>query len=164
MNIKIKNNGYLILNNFKIKCLLGKRGIKTKKKEGDNITPKGTFSIGTLYYRKDRVNKFKTSLKKKIIKKTMGWCHDPKSTFYNKEVFFTSKKFCERIYRSDKKYDLLLVIKYNIQPTIPGKGSAIFLHLTSNFKKKTSGCIAITNKNFYKILKYINPKSKIKIG
>ena len=120
MNIKIKKNGYLIFGNMKIKCALGKAGTKLLKKEGDKSTPKGKFSVGKLYFRKDRIQKVKTSLKTKIIKKNMGWCHDANSKHYNKEVKFESIKTSERLFRSDQKYDLLLVINYNANPIIKG--------------------------------------------
>ena len=42
------------------------------------------------------------------------------------------------------------------------KGSAIFLHLTSNYKK-TQGCVAIKEKDMLILLKLINKKTKIKI-
>ena len=163
MNIKIKKNGYLICGNMKIKCALGKAGTKLLKKEGDKSTPKGKFSVGKLYFRKDRIQKVKTSLKTKIIKKNMGWCHDANSKHYNKEVKFESIKTSERLFRSDQKYDLLLVINYNANPIIKGKGSAIFLHLTKNFKH-TQGCIAIKQKYFLKIINTINKKTKIFIN
>ena len=61
--IIVKKTGYLEYKNFKFKCALGKNGIKKKIKEGDNITPKGTFKIKTIYYRKDKVKKILTSIK-----------------------------------------------------------------------------------------------------
>ena len=54
-------------------------------------------------------------------------------------------------------------INYNINPTVPYSGSAIFLHLTQNYKP-TSGCVAISLKNFLTLVKYIEPTDKIKIG
>jgi len=62
--IIVRNNGYLEYKNFKFRCALGKSGIKTKIKEGDNITPKGTYKILNIYYRKDRIKKIKSSIKK----------------------------------------------------------------------------------------------------
>ena len=56
----------------------GKNNTKSKKKEGDNSTPKGIFSIGKLYYRKDRVKKPITKIKTRIIRENMGWCDDPR--------------------------------------------------------------------------------------
>ena len=68
MLIHIKNKDKLIVDDFKFKCCIGKSGTKKIKIEGDNSTPKGIFTLGTLYYRKDRVKKPVTNLKTKIIK------------------------------------------------------------------------------------------------
>ena len=62
MLIKLKNKEYLIVDEFKFKCSIGKNGLKHKKKEGDKCTPKGIFKIGKVYYRPDRVNKPETRL------------------------------------------------------------------------------------------------------
>ena len=118
--------------------------------------------MGKIYYRPDRLAKPVTNLKIIPIKKNMGWCDDPKSKYYNREISLPSRIKHERLYKKDSSYDLLLVINYNTTKTIPYKGSAIFLHLTSNYKK-TNGCIAVSRKDLYIILKLINKKSKIKI-
>ena len=55
-------------------------------------------------------------------------------------------------------------VKYNYSPTIKGKGSAIFLHLSNKKFKPTKGCIAILKKDFLKILSIINKKTKISIS
>ena len=84
MNIKIKNH-LLYYRGYKLKCSIGKSGIKRNKKEGDSATPKGIFNLGTLYYRKDRIKLPKCKINKKIIKKNMGWCYDIRSIKYNQE-------------------------------------------------------------------------------
>ena len=53
MNIIIKKN-LLSYRGYKIKCSIGKSGVKRNKSEGDLATPKGTFKLGLLYYRKDK--------------------------------------------------------------------------------------------------------------
>ena len=131
--IIVKKTGYLKYKNFKFRCALGKGGIKKKVKEGDNITPKGIFKIIKIYYRPDKINKIITSIKKIKIKKNMGWCDDPSSSYYNKQVKLPSKYNHERLYRKDNLYDLILVLNYNTNPIIKIKGSAIFLHIA---KKK----------------------------
>ena len=78
MLIRLKNKDKLIIGDFELKCCIGKNGVKKQKIEGDNSTPKGIFTIGTFYYRKDRVIKPFTNLKTKIIKPSIGWCNDPK--------------------------------------------------------------------------------------
>ena len=162
MIIHIKNKDKLIINDFKFKCCIGKKGVKKHKIEGDFSTPKGIFSIGYLYYRKDRVKKPYTNLRTKIIKTNMGWCNDSEHKFYNKEIKIQKKIHYEKLHRKDYKYDYLLVINYNVNKTIPNKGSAIFLHLTENYYP-TEGCIALKKKDFLILLKLINKKTKIKI-
>ena len=163
MLIHLKNKDKLIVDDFKFRCCIGKSGTKKSKIEGDNSTPKGIFTLGTLYYRKDRVKKPVTNLKTKIIKSNLGWCNDPKHIFYNKEINIQKKIRHEKLYRKDQKYDYFLVINYNIKKTIPGKGSAIFIHLTKNYYP-TAGCIALKKHDFIILLKLINNKTKILIS
>ena len=113
MLIRLKNKDKLIIDDFIFKCCIGKNGIKKHKVEGDNSTPKGIFTIGTFYYRKDRVIKPFTNLKTKIIKPNIGWCNDPKQKSYNKEIKIKNKVCCEKLFRKDHKYDYLIVINYN---------------------------------------------------
>ena len=163
MLIKIKKNRNLIFKKFQFKCALGKSGIKKNKKEGDKATPKGIFSFGKIYYRADRIKKIDTSLKCKVIKKYMGWCNDPRNINYNKEFDLRSKKKGEKLFRKDHKYDVFITINYNTNPVVPNMGSAIFLHLTKNYKP-TAGCVAISIENFFILAKFIKPKTKLKIG
>jgi len=162
MKIIIIKKDTLLYDEFEFKCSIGKNGITTKKIEGDNKTPKGIYALGPLYYRKDRLYKISTKLKKIQIKKNFGWCDDIKSKFYNKPIKINSKIKYEKLYRNDKKYDLLIPIEYNSKKPKKNKGSAIFLHLTSNYKK-TQGCVAIKEKDMLILLKLINKKTKIKI-
>ena len=148
---------------YKIKCSVGKNGTTYSKKEGDLSTPKGLFKLGLLYYRKDRVKLNKCKIRKKIIKKNMGWCDDIKSKKYNREISFPFKYSAEKLYRNEKIYDIFINIKYNFSHVIKGKGSAIFLHLTNERNKPTMGCIAIGKKDFLKILPFINKNTKILI-
>ena len=163
MKITLKNKYTLKIDDFKFKCCIGKNGAKKNKIEGDKCTPKGTYKLGTLYYRKDRVKKPITSLKIKNIKKNMGWCNDSKKKSYNKEIKINKIVSHEKLFRKDHKYDYLIVINYNIKKTIPGKGSAIFIHLTKNYQP-TAGCIALKKKDFIILLKLINNKTKIVIS
>lgn len=152
----------LLYDEFKFKCSLGKNGKTTKKIEGDNKTPKGVYNLGPLYYRKNKFLKISTKLKKIEIMKNFGWCDDLRSKFYNKFIKISSKVSHEKLYRNDRKYDLLVPIKYNFKRPKKNKGSAIFLHLTSNYKK-TQGCVAIKERDMLVLLKLINKKTKIKI-
>ena len=162
-SIKLINNSKLIFDDFIFKCSIGKNGITSKKIEGDKKTPRGTYEIGGLYYRKDREKKPLTKLKKNIITKNMGWCHDVNDKKNYNKLIIKSKFFkYETLYRKDYKYNFLIPILYNTKKRILNKGSAIFLHLTKNYNP-TAGCIAINRKDFLILLKLINNKTIIKI-
>ena len=162
--IIVKKTRYLIFKDLKFRCCIGKAGIKSKIKEGDNITPKGIFKLLKLYYRADKIRKIETPLKKIKIKKNMGWCDDPQSKYYNKEIKIPNKFSYEKLYRRDNIYDLIIVLSYNIRPIIKNKGSAIFIHIAKRGYFPTEGCIALKKKHLIKILKEIKLNTLIKIG
>lgn len=153
----------LSYNDYKVKCSIGKRGITFNKKEGDLKTPKGIFKIKEIFYRRDRVKKFSTNLKKKIIRKNMGWCDDSKSKHYNKLIKFPFKFKAEKLYRKDNIYDVVIVLNFNMNPIVKNKGSAIFLHVSKKNFASTKGCIAISKKEIRRIVKHIDKNTKVKI-
>ena len=164
MTIIIKNKETLIFDDFKFRCSIGKNGFTKNKVEGDKKTPSGLYSLGNLYYRKSLKSEINTKLKCIPIKKNMGWCDDPKNKKnYNKLIQVNKKIKHEKLYRKDNIYDLLIPIHYNTKKIISGKGSAIFLHLTKNYKN-TLGCIALKKKDFLILLKLIKKNTKIKIS
>ena len=162
--IIVKKSGYLKYKNLKFRCALGKAGIKNKSKEGDNITPRGIFKITKIYYRPDKIKKIKTFVTPIKIKKNMGWCDDSKSNYYNKQIKLPNKFGYERLHRNDNLYDIILVLDYNTNPTVRGKGSAIFIHVSKNSYKKTKGCIALKKKHLLKLIPLIKKNTKIKIN
>ena len=109
MHIVVKNKDTILIDEFKFKCSSGKNGTTAVKKEGDLKTPKGTYSIGALFYRKDKIAKFYTKLKKVPIKKNMYWCNDINSKYYNQLITSTKKGTYEKMFRDDCKYDLVIL-------------------------------------------------------
>tara|TARA_B110000902_G_C13815482_1_gene401510 strand:+ start:33 stop:521 length:489 start_codon:yes stop_codon:yes gene_type:complete len=162
MIIHVKNKSTLIIDDFILKCCIGRKGFNSNKIEGDNSTPKGIFDLKKLYFRKERVGTPQCKLSKKIITKNIGWCDDPAHKRYNEEIYSLDKNAKEIFHRKDHSYDYLITISYN-KNKIPNKGSAIFLHLTKNYKP-TAGCIALKKKDFQILLKLIDQKTKIKMG
>ena len=163
MHIKINKN-YLSYDKYKVKCALGKRGIGIKKKEGDKITPIGRYNIKYLLYRKDKIKKIETNLKKIVIKKNMGWCDDPSTKEYNKLIRLPVTYSHEKLYRYDNSYDIILVLNYNMHPIKRNKGSAIFIHIAKKNYKKTLGCIAIDKISLLKIIKKLSKKTIVEIS
>ena len=164
MTIFLKNKHTLQIDDFNFKCCIGKNGVTRRKNEGDYKTPLGTFTIGKLFFRKDRMKKPKTLLKVIEIKQNMGWCDDIKfPDKYNRLIKINNKIKHEKLARKDHKYDLLIPINYNTKKPITGLGSCIFIHLTKNYKP-TAGCIALKKKDFLIMLKILKKNSMIKIS
>jgi L,D-peptidoglycan transpeptidase YkuD (ErfK/YbiS/YcfS/YnhG family) len=162
--IIINKFGLLKYKNLKFRCALGKAGIREKSKEGDNITPKGNFKILKIYYRKDRIKKITSKFKLIKITKNMGWCDDPNSKKYNQLTKLPTSYSYERLYRKENIYDLIIVLNYNIKPTIKNKGSAIFIHVASKSFNKTAGCIALKKSDLRKLIMVINKNTQIVIN
>ena len=163
MSIIIKNKDTLIYDDFMFRCCVGKNGFTNNKIEGDKKTPKGVFKIEYLYFRKDRKDKPQTLLKTFQIKKNMGWCDDINSVkYYNKLIKIPKNLKHEKLFRNDYLYDFFIPIKYNWNNIKLGKGSAIFIHLTKNYKP-TAGCIGLSEKDFLILLKLIKNNTVIKI-
>ena len=162
MRIILKNKETLLCDDFVFKCTIGKKGITSKKFEGDKKTPRGIFSLGPVFFRKDRIDDPITKLRKIEIRKNMGWCDDIKSKKYNKLIKINNNIKHEKLFRKQNIYDLLVPINYNTSNPKKNKGSAIFLHLTNNYKK-TAGCVALKKRDMLILIKLINKNTKIEI-
>ena len=128
------------------------------------ITPIGQYKIKYLLYRKDRIKKIHSKLRKIIINKNMGWCDDPRSRKYNNLINLPFSGSCEKLFRKENIYDIILVLDYNMNPIRKNKGSAIFIHVAKKNYEKTKGCIAIKKVELLKILKEMKINTKVKIG
>ena len=149
--------------NYKAKCAIGKRGIGNKREEGDLITPKGKYKIKYILYRKDRIKRIQSKIKKIAITKNMGWCDDPKSRDYNKLIKLPINYRYEKLYRKENIYDLILVLNFNMRPIVKKKGSAIFIHIAKKNYKKTEGCVAVNKVSLLKIIKKLKNNTKVLI-
>ena len=105
MLLTLKNKDTLILGDFTFKCSIGLNGVRSKKKEGDKSTPSGTYSLGKLYYRSDRMKKPETKILIRAITKKMGWCDDVTSKFYNKEIKVNNNIRHEKLFKKNNSYD-----------------------------------------------------------
>ena len=156
-------------------CQVGQNGLASefKKREGDLKTPKGKFNLGPIYIRKDKIPylKFHKSIRKKvfIISKKCSWCDDILSSNYNKFQRIDNKKLTNSVndeifWREDQVYDIIIVINYNVKPTINGKGSAIFIHCSFEDLRSTKGCVALDKKDLIFFCKKISSKTLLQIS
>ncbi len=160
MKLLVQNN-YLHLDNDKYSCAIGLNGLSKNKIEGDKKTPIGQFRFEKIYYRADKLGDMIFNIPSEVIQKNDGWCDDPNNEFYNQFVKFPFYASAERLFRDDDLYDLLCVINYNTDPVVPGRGSAIFLHICKPNFEGTEGCIAIEKKNMIKLAKRIDTKTEL---
>ena len=163
MIINLKNKHTLQVDEFQFTCSIGENGLTKNKREGDKCTPKVLFKLLKIFYRADRVLLDNCIIKKTKITKNMGWSDDSSSKSYNKQIIINKNIRHEKLYRKDNKYDYIIVLDYNTKKTIPNKGSAIFIHLTKDYKS-TAGCIAIKKEHFEILLKILRKNTYIKIN
>jgi L,D-peptidoglycan transpeptidase YkuD (ErfK/YbiS/YcfS/YnhG family) len=162
--IIINKSGLIKYKNFKFRCALGKAGIGEKKREGDNITPIGTFKIVKIYYRSDRIKKISSKFGAIEIKKNMGWCDDPNSQNYNQLVNLPSRYGHEKLFKKNNIYDIIVVLNYNMKPVIKNKGSAVFIHVAKKNYQPTQGCVSLKKNDLLKLLSKISKNIEIKIN
>lgn len=124
-------------------CAVGLNGIRADRHEGDRTTPSGLFPLRRVLFRPDRVDSVHTALPAAPIQPNSGWCTDSADPRYNTEITLPDGGSHEELWRDDDLYDIVVVIGYNDSPAIPGKGSAIFLHVSRPGMRGTDGCVAI---------------------
>jgi len=94
----------------------------------------------------------------------MGWCDDVSSNYYNKQIKINKKISHEKLHRKDSVYDIIVVLNYNLNPIIKGKGSAIFLHVAKKNYNKTHGCIALKKNELLSLISKIKKNTQIRIS
>ena len=144
MIIEVTSDGWLSYDGHRVRCALGRAGIHTEKREGDGVTPRGDFAFRRVLYRTDRTSRPDTALPITAIEPEDGWCDDPKDPAYNQQVKRPFAASHERLWLDEPLYDLIVVLGHNDDPVIPGKGSAIFLHVAQENFGPTEGCVAIS--------------------
>ena len=146
-------------------CALGKGGLKPAqdKREGDGASPIGAWPALSVMVRSDRTAPPDTQLLVAGIGPGNGWCDDPTSPDYNRLITLPSPARHERLWRDDPVYDLIVVLGYNHDPPIPGRGSAIFLHVAREGYPPTEGCIALAEPHLREVLRHLAPASLIEI-
>jgi L,D-peptidoglycan transpeptidase YkuD (ErfK/YbiS/YcfS/YnhG family) len=141
----------------------GRGGVRLDKREGDGATPEGRFPLLHSYYRADRIAAPPTQLPISALRPNDGWVDDPADPRYNRLVSLPHSAHHEEMWRTDALYDLLVLIGYNTDPPLPGRGSAIFLHVAGPDLAPTEGCIAVARDVLAGLLGVLGPGSMITI-
>lgn len=148
------------------RCALGRSGVTPAalKKEGDGASPLGVWPMRQVFWRADRLARPDTELPADPLLPDAGWCDDPASLFYNCPVLLPFEASHERLWREDHVYDVIVVLGYNDAPILPGKGSAIFLHLARPDYTPTEGCVACALPDLLALLKAAKPGDALEIA
>jgi L,D-peptidoglycan transpeptidase YkuD (ErfK/YbiS/YcfS/YnhG family) len=136
---------------------VGRGGVSADKHEGDGATPAGVFPLGNVVYGLDP----NPGVHLRYVRLRCGdwWDEDPGSPTYNR----LRRLPCgarppfggasEALWRARVAYRELVVVRYNVDPVVPGRGSAIFLH--DDLGHPTSGCVSLPRPRLLRLLRWL---------
>jgi L,D-peptidoglycan transpeptidase YkuD (ErfK/YbiS/YcfS/YnhG family) len=161
MNLIVDPSGSAVWGGSRLRCALGRGGVRRDKREGDGATPVGSWAMRRLLYRADRIGRPDTALPSSVIRQDDGWCDAPQDENYNLPVWLPYAASAETLYRQDGVYDLVVPLGYNDAPVVAGAGSAIFLHLARPDFGATEGCVALALADFLTVLREADTGSQV---
>jgi len=153
VNLIVEPSGIAVWGDLRLRCALGRGGVRRDKHEGDGATPAGAWPMRRLLYRADRIERPPTSLPVAVIAPDDGWCDAPQDANYNRQVRLPYPASAEALRRADGVYDLIVTLGYNDAPVVPGAGSAIFLHVARPDFAATEGCVALARGDLLTVLR-----------
>lgn len=139
-----------------MRATVGRRGIAPngEKREGDGRSPSGTYALGTAF---GYVASFPTKLAYRQSTEQDFWVDDVDSLQYNQWVTGAPQaKSFELMRRHDDLYKYGVVIEYNTHPIVPGRGSAIFMHIWRGPGRLTSGCVAMSPRSLRHLIAWLD--------
>jgi L,D-peptidoglycan transpeptidase YkuD (ErfK/YbiS/YcfS/YnhG family) len=154
--------GWLTASSLSIPVALGRTGIRAGKREGDGGTPRGRFRLLRLWWRADRLPRPRTLLPVRRIGPQDGWCEDPADRRYNRPISMQGRTG-DRLWREDRLYDLIIELDHNTRPRVPGRGSAVFIHVARPGFAPTAGCVALEAGRLRLLLERLGRRTRIDI-
>lgn len=164
MEIAVSAEGWLTWGGNRVRCALGRSGVGAATREGDGATPVGAWPLRRVLYRPDRIGPPPTRLPCGALAPDDGWCDDPAHPQYNRPVRLPHPASCERMWRDDELYDVVVVLGHNDDPPVPGSGSAIFLHVAKPGWPPTEGCVALALPDLLALLHDCRPGDTLSVA
>jgi hypothetical protein len=138
---------------------VGFSGTSMDKHEGDGATPVGVFGLGSQILGVGSPLPVHGTYRQ--VQCGDWWDADPASSTYNSLVSVacgTAPSFgggSEALWEETFLYRHFAVIGYNSSPIVPGRGSAIFLHVSNG--GPTAGCVSLDGGLLDQVLSWLDP-------
>jgi len=140
---------------------VGRNGVKRDRREGDGTTPLGEIGITGAF---GSLSSPRVQIPYEHVARGDCWISNAADTAYNTLIRRTP---CgapnEDLYRIAMAgpYEFALTTSYNTSPVVPGKGSAIFIHVHSRDAagrtKPTSGCVSVARSVMKRLFALLDP-------
>jgi L,D-peptidoglycan transpeptidase YkuD (ErfK/YbiS/YcfS/YnhG family) len=141
---------------------LGPTGLSAHKREGDGATPAGSYRLGATVYGIAPDPGVRLAYHRLVCGD--WWDEDPGSPGYNTFRHVTCgtrpafRGASEALWRISPQYRYFAVIEYNAHPVVPGRGSAIFLHVSTG--RPTAGCVSLPESQLLRLLRWLRPSPR----
>lgn len=162
MDLWERNQGaqWHLVNDHPVSVVIGRNGLAPfgQKREGDGRTPSGIYDLRRSFGYAAGAG---TGLVYRQVTQQDFWIDDPASPRYNQWVTGVKPKGSHEILRrEDGLYEYTLVVEYNTEPIVAGRGSAIFLHIWRGPDDPTSGCVAMAKEDLRGLLGWLKRNDK----
>ncbi len=142
-------------------------GEGVQKHEGDGKAPAGIFPLGTVFGYAAQAPAALQMLYRQAGERDYfvdatdspdynHWRNIPASQPNEPKQHWNS---FERMRRDDHQYEYGMIVGHNMAETVPGRGSAIFLHVWLDPETATSGCTAMSRENLLEVLTWLKPSA-----
>jgi L,D-peptidoglycan transpeptidase YkuD (ErfK/YbiS/YcfS/YnhG family) len=144
------------------KAWLGGRGVSENRREGDRTTPAGAYGFQRTMYGVGPNPGVRYAYRRIVCGD--WWVEDPRSAYYNRFRHVRCganppfRVTSNDMSRSPTAYRHLAVIDFNTHPVVPGRGSGIFLHVSTG--RPTLGCISLPRAQLVTVLRWLRPEAK----
>ena len=140
---------------------VGRNGVKRDRREGDGTTPLGEIEITGAF---GSLPSPRVQIPYERVARGDCWISDAADASYNTLIKRTRcaapNEDLHRIATAGP-YEFALTTSYNTSPIVPGKGSAIFIHVHSRDAagrtKPTSGCISVSRAVMKRLFTILDP-------
>ncbi len=163
MDLIVQAHGIAAWGERRFSCTLGAGGVSEHKREGDGATPAGCFPLRRVLFRPDRLSEPVTGLPVAALQPLDAWCDDPADPRYNRFVRQPYAGRFEPLWRADEIYDVIVVVGYNDEPVVPGRGSAIFVHCARRDGGATAGCVALRRDDLFTVLRGCDGSTRLRV-